>query len=1356
MNIFVPKSFSMKKFLLFYILAVLQTMSFGQSFSLQIINNSTSGAPQNLFPVDIYINDSLYTTANSVNYKSATALLSIPLKETTRIAIATAPSDSAGQAFAVYNLSQFEANRNYIVVLNGGFGNTQHPFRLELAAGITNFPLAEDRLQIRPFNGLGNFQTAKFEIQASGQTAAVLNPGQFSSFKALSPGRQILNFFVGGDPAPLRFSLDLPDADSLAYTLLSTGLVEGFPFPGLYAVATDGTVVPGVLLNLPDLVINEIDYEQPGTDDEEFIELKNTGNAAISLDGLSLVLYNGSVGNSYQEIELPAIDLPAEAYFVICFGGSVANCDLQVEGSIQNGGTDPDAVLLMQEEVIIDAVSYEGTLVSITEGSSVNLADSEEENKSISRLPDGVDQHNNDLDFALVCSTPGTINLPNSSCFLPSSQDSTLVQVINDYEGPEQLRLLIGDRDLGLLNYQSASAFVKVPAEVLRDVTVLNNSENTITTLLDTSLSFSTDSIYTFVVEGTQAVDMSLEINPLARAAARAPFATDFNFYHGLPNQEELDVLIKRVGFAARELSSFAYSAYNSALPGIYLLDIINHQDGEVIATFELDMRATGGGARTILISRSVDQASGIELYSFDRLGNRITLPLVEFAEVQLIQNIPNIEVDVYIDDVLFADNVNYRSATPFLEIRANKSLSLEIKGAESTPSDPPILDFDDIRFDALSSSLLVLGGDGTESSPVDLFILKNVLQESTDPEQLTLAYFHGGTDIDPISFLGEQFEPLAIGLDFGRFADYTTFEGDDLVFAVRESDTGRNLGFYGSDLSFKKGQAGLVFSSGVLEDSQTFGLFVAFADGSVVPLQSRAYTRLQLVNNAPDTNIYNILFNGRPLAEGLAFREATPYLNIPAGIAGSLQLSQEQSTGDSLLTLRNDFTFLDSLTYQLFLGGLSSDPSNPLQFAINDQAKENTGLDFGLDITVHNGIFSFGPQNWSSEGGIVLAGSLSFGAFMSTPGLSPTQQLIRISEQGTNRSLGVFEASLDQITPGTALTLFTSGLRNTTFGTGLYAVLPDGRILSFASTAFAKWQLVNNINETFDLYLDGELLVSGLDYRSAIPFQTIKAGVEYDLALVPAGADLVQQNGRRLSFTAQPEEVLSVFAAGEELENGLFLNREAADNAGGENKFVFNFFQGSSTEGALDLIIQNFTRLYREVPFGEFTDYTLIEPLSSDPMVIFEVARSSDEEVIGVYDADFLPFSNQAMTIFTSGVVGEDFALWAALPDGMTFPFSIITDLSTKALPALAIEVFPNPVVTRLNLRLELAESKQLSYSLSDLNGKILLQKIKIPLPKGIYQEEMDLGQLPAGVYLLRVSCDDQQATIPVAVQRP
>jgi predicted extracellular nuclease len=160
-------------------------------------------------------------------------------------------------------------------------------------------------------------------------------------------------------------------------------------------------------------VINEVDYDQPGSDFAEFIEIKNRGTEAGDLSTVTLELINGNGGTSYGSFILPAVTLNPGDYFVICEDAStVAACDLDILSSIQNGA--PDAIALVSGGIIVDTVSYEGdTAAPYTEGSGSGLSDSGssgQDYKGISRLADGRDTNQNNADLSFTCITPGSAN----------------------------------------------------------------------------------------------------------------------------------------------------------------------------------------------------------------------------------------------------------------------------------------------------------------------------------------------------------------------------------------------------------------------------------------------------------------------------------------------------------------------------------------------------------------------------------------------------------------------------------------------------------------------------------------------------------------------------------------------------------------------------------------------------------------------------------------------------------------------------------------------------------------------------------------------------------------------------------
>jgi predicted extracellular nuclease len=164
------------------------------------------------------------------------------------------------------------------------------------------------------------------------------------------------------------------------------------------------------------LVINEIDYDQPGTDTAEFVEIRNVGPIPADLTGHQLVFYNGAVNPaaSYRTIALTGFLLAPDAYLVVC--GNAANvfpCDVDASPDndlIQNGA--PDAVALVSPAGLpIDVVSYEGDALPFVEGSGVGLLDDAAiAGKSISRCPDGADTNQNNVDFVFLDVTPGEAN----------------------------------------------------------------------------------------------------------------------------------------------------------------------------------------------------------------------------------------------------------------------------------------------------------------------------------------------------------------------------------------------------------------------------------------------------------------------------------------------------------------------------------------------------------------------------------------------------------------------------------------------------------------------------------------------------------------------------------------------------------------------------------------------------------------------------------------------------------------------------------------------------------------------------------------------------------------------------------
>jgi len=161
-----------------------------------------------------------------------------------------------------------------------------------------------------------------------------------------------------------------------------------------------------------DLVINEIDYDQVGTDGGGFVEIANVGGSTAVLDGIALVLVNGGDSQEYGRVALTG-SLAAGAY-------------LAVSIEAQNGAPDGVALIDTASGALLDALSYEGEITAaVIDGVTYNLvegtplpaavADSNTADGSLSRLPDGSDTNDAATDWAFTTTkTPGAANVASA------------------------------------------------------------------------------------------------------------------------------------------------------------------------------------------------------------------------------------------------------------------------------------------------------------------------------------------------------------------------------------------------------------------------------------------------------------------------------------------------------------------------------------------------------------------------------------------------------------------------------------------------------------------------------------------------------------------------------------------------------------------------------------------------------------------------------------------------------------------------------------------------------------------------------------------------------------------------------
>jgi hypothetical protein len=149
--------------------------------------------------------------------------------------------------------------------------------------------------------------------------------------------------------------------------------------------------------------------------------------------------------------------------------------------------------------------------------------------------------------------------------------------------------------------------------------------------------------------------------------------------------------------------------------------------------------------------------------------------------------------------------------------------------------------------------------------------------------------------------------------------------------------------------------------------------------------------------------------------------------------------------------------------------------------------------------------------------------------------------------------------------------------------------------------------------------------------------------------------------------------------------------------------------------------------------------------------------------------NADTTFITNRNYKLTYGNVVPSSFNIW-----GTSAGFTLVTwiqNTSTKEVFQAAVantpsaqflnessvtsglQIYPNPAEEFFSLKLELSESANVSYTLSDLSGKLVQQPVTQQLPAGKHLLQTSTAELRAGIYVCSVKANNQVYTQRITV---
>jgi Domain of unknown function (DUF4397)/Secretion system C-terminal sorting domain len=775
-----------------------------------------------------------------------------------------------------------------------------------------------------------------------------------------------------------------------------------------------------------------------------------------------------------------------------------------------------------------------------------------------------------------------------------ASAQTARVQIIHNC--PDALAEVVDiyvNNDLALddVAFRTATEFLNLPAETTIEVGIaLGDSEGPGDILVSFNFDLLENNRYVIVANGIVVPDgynpapaFTLDVYEPGRTAASSSGNTDVLVMHGSTDAPDVDVV--EIGAGAGEIiSGLTYGAFTDyfELPTAnYTLEVRRAGD-EVLATYEAPLADLNldGAALVVVASGFLDPSvnnngPAFGLWAAPASGGAlIELPLVPVqstARLQVIHNSADAAaavVDVYVNGGAepFIDDFTFRTATPFTDVPAGVELEIGIAPGNSTgPQDIiPGLTFNftlapEERYVIVANG--IVSPTGYNPSPAfDLDVFAPGQESASVIGNTDVLVVHGSTDAPTVQIA----ETAVLGgtvvvppFSFGSFSTgYLQVPTLDVTLEVQLPDGTPVLAYDAPLATLGLEDAAIVaLASGFLNpannsDGPEFGIWVALpSGGNLIPLDvvvAEPTARVKIIHNSADAAaaVVDIYVNAgeEPAIDDLAFRNATGFLDLPAGVDLEIGIAPGNSTGpaDIIGGLSTVLNLEDGETYIVVANGIVSasgyNPVRDFSLDVFAGARESATSSSNTDVLVFHGCTD-APVVDVAELAVpagTVVNDLAYGSFAGYLELGTSDYALQV-QTSAGAPVATYSAPLSTLgLDGAAITVVASGFltpanNSNGPGFGLWVALADEGALvelplilnvgveeGVSSANLNAWPnpAVDELNLSVEATASTRLAATVLDLTGRrvldLPSAALVAGenrIRIDLNAVPNGA---------------------------------------------------------------------------------------------------------------------------------------------------------------------------------------------------------------------------------------------------------
>ncbi|HRU60099.1 MAG: DUF4397 domain-containing protein [Bacteroidia bacterium] len=781
-------------------------------------------------------------------------------------------------------------------------------------------------------------------------------------------------------------------------------------------------------------------------------------------------------------------------------------------------------------------------------------------------------------------------------------------------------------------------------------------------------------------------------------------------------------------------------------------------------------------------------------------------------AELQVIHNCADPvadSVDVYVDGLIAIDNFAFRNATGFLTLPAGVDIHVGIAPKTSTSVSDTLVNYtinlaSGQRYVAIASGVLNPGSfaanpDG-RATGFNLLVRDNIRDAAASSGEVDFIVLHGATDAPTVDVIPQSSATaLVAGAAYTDITSYLTVPA--AAYRLNITPAGDNstiVASYNVDLSTLGGGAAVVFASGFLnpaanQNGPAFGLFAALPNGTVVEFSLNTNARVQVIHNAADpaAAVVDVYGNSDPLIPDFAFRTATPFIDVPAGVDITIGIAPGTSTSvnDTIPGLSTTVNLTAGQTYVVIANGVTAPGSfatNPdgrpinfglfLKTTVRESATDGSNVDF---FVLHGATDAPTVDVIPQSSAAPLVDNAAYGDITGYLSVPASQYFLNITPGSDNSTIvASYNVDLSSLGGGSAV-VFASGFLDPAANQngeafGIYAALANGTVVAFPLNTNARVQVIHNSADpaaaVVDVYGNSNPLIPDFAFRTATPFIDVPAGVDITIGIAPGTStsvnDTIPGLSTTVNLTAGQSYVViangvtapasfAVNPDGRPTSFALYVKpavREAGTDGGNVDFFAFH---GATDAPTVDVIARGVATLVDDAAYGDFTGYLSVPAA----LYTLDVTPAAGSLVVASFAADLSTLGGGSAVVFASGFLdpttnqnGEAFGLFAALANGTVVPFTNTTGIDESNI-RFATGIFPNPANNRIQVGLQVKNAANAQVQVTDVTGRIVLNRQAYLVDNQLLS--LDIDQLPGGVYNLTVIEGSSLQSAPFVIAR-